>query len=134
MPVVNLTLRNEPSATAALRRAVEQVAAENGLSPEAAFDLKLAATEAVGNALRYASGQGSAVDVALMSEDGVVEVEVRDRGRTARAPHRDPDGGRGIPLMLALTDEVDFASTGDGTRVRLTKRVERHGLDEASPL
>jgi anti-sigma regulatory factor (Ser/Thr protein kinase) len=52
---------------------------------------------------------------------------VADRGRFVQPAWRRAfsEGGRGIPLMLALVDELEFAQTGDGTRVRMRKRISR---------
>ena len=124
---MRLTVRDDHSATARIRGAVDRLAAEHGLSAEATFDLKLAASEAVANALRHGSGNGRAVDVTLRPLDGAIEVEVTDAGTFARPGGIDPERGRGIPLMVALADEVEFASTGDGTRVRLRKRIAGAG-------
>ncbi len=59
----------------------------------------------------------------LEGHEGVIDVEVADNGSFAKPPERGgfAEGGRGIPLMLALVDEVEFAHTGDGTRVRMRK-------------
>ena len=86
--------------------------------------MKLAATEALSNAVKQADG-GHAVEIVLEGHDGVVDVQVVDRGRFAQPSWRRTfsEGGRGIPLMLALVDEVEFAQTGDGTRVRMRKRI-----------
>jgi anti-sigma regulatory factor (Ser/Thr protein kinase) len=52
---------------------------------------------------------------------------VRDQGGFGphlRAGHiLDAEAGRGIPLMLALVDEVEFRATGEGTRVRMRKHL-----------
>lgn len=90
------------------------------------FDLKLAATEALTNAVKQA-GDGHVVEVVLEGHDGVVDVQVADRGRFVPPSRRSgfSEGGRGIPLMLALADEIEFAQTGAGTRVRIRKRIER---------
>jgi anti-sigma regulatory factor (Ser/Thr protein kinase) len=103
---------------------VEVFSRRYGLRGEERFDLKLAATEAVTNALKGTPGP---VDVTLTGEDGVVTVEVSDRGGLSprlAAPARGPEaeGGRGIALMLALLDHVAFERSPNGTRVRLTKR------------
>lgn len=125
-PSLHLTLRNEPFATTALRQGVDRLADECGLPQEARFDLKLAATEALTNAL-VGAPTNHEVDVYLGTDDDSVEVEVRDRG--GFRPHirnehvLDAEGGRGIPLMLALVDEVEFRATGEGTRVRMRKRL-----------
>jgi anti-sigma regulatory factor (Ser/Thr protein kinase) len=122
---IELRVRGEPSATRALRGVVEQVAADHGLSDEECFRLKLAATEALTNALRDTPDEG-AVDVAIVPREDAIEVEIKNSGSMAVwSPERalNPDGGRGIPLMLALVDEVQFASTEAGTLVRIRKRI-----------
>ena len=105
---------------------MDRLADRLGLAPEDRFDVKLAATEAVTNAVKQA-GEGSDVEVVLEGGDGILEVQVADRGRFVPAPRaqRFSERGRGIPLMLALVDEVEFAQTGDGTRVRMRKRLAR---------
>ncbi len=124
MPV-SITVRDEPSSVAGVRAALDTIAAERGLSSEAAFDLKFAATEAVANALRRARGDEAAIDVTLESDPHVVQVEVLDRGGFRLDDGLDPERGRGLPLMIALADEVEFAATGAGTRVRIRMRVPR---------
>jgi anti-sigma regulatory factor (Ser/Thr protein kinase) len=104
--------------------AIDTLADRFSLSHEERFDLKLAATEALSNAVKQAEG-GHAVEVVLEGRDGVIEVQVADRSRFVQ-PSWDrafSEGGRGIPLMLALVDELEFAQTGDGTRVRMRKRI-----------
>jgi anti-sigma regulatory factor (Ser/Thr protein kinase) len=48
---------------------------------------------------------------------------VTDRGGVDPARGVEEEGGRGIPLMLALVDEVEFYSGAAGTRVRMRKRI-----------
>ena len=125
-PSLHLTLRNEPFATMALRQGVDRVADECGLPKGARFDLKLAATEAVANALVGAPSDHE-VDVFLGADNEAVQVEVRDRGgfrpQVRNGHAQEAEGGRGIPLMLALVDEVEFRATRGGTRVRMRKRL-----------
>ena len=124
---IDLKLRNRFSATQELRAAVDRVADERRLDDGDRFDLKVAATEALTNALRDAAGS-HVVEVTVASDENSIDIEVADRGafspRGERAhPKADAEGGRGIPLMIALVDEVQFARTGTGTRVRIRKRV-----------
>jgi anti-sigma regulatory factor (Ser/Thr protein kinase) len=127
---VRLELCNQANATFTLRRALDRVARECHLTDEARFELKLAATEALTNAMKGAPRE-HAVEVVISGDEGAVDVEVVDRGRfeprLREDTSLDAEGGRGIPLMLALVDEVEFASAGDGTRVRMSKRVPREG-------
>ena len=105
--------------------AIDALADRFGLSHEERFDLKLAATEALSNAVKQEDVAHHAVEVVLEGREGVVEVQVADRGPFVQPSwcRAFSEGGRGIPLMLALVDEVEFAQTGDGTRVRMRKRI-----------
>jgi anti-sigma regulatory factor (Ser/Thr protein kinase) len=122
---VRLRLGNEPGATSKLRRALDCIARASGLAADATFDLKLAATEALTNAIKGAP-RDHVVDVAIEGRDRAVEVEVTHRGRFRPALGMETalegESGRGIPLMLALMDEVEFASLRrGGVRVRLRR-------------
>ena len=127
---MRLTLRDEPEATRKLRSALARAAACCGLTREETFDLQVAATEAVTNALR-GTGGADAVTVVAKRREGAFEVEVADQGgfrppEPSLAAAFQSEGGRGIPIMLALVDELEFAATGDGTRVRMRKRLSRN--------
>ena len=131
MEPMELILHDEPTATGRLRAALDELADEYGLADDERFELKLAATEALTNALR---GSGAdPVRIRIRPQPEAIEVEVVDRGTFDPAQGMDREGGRGIPLMLALVDEVEFASTASGTRVRVRKRVSRAG-EGRSPL
>jgi serine/threonine-protein kinase RsbW len=124
---VDLKLDGRPTATQELRAAVERVAEKCGLDRGERFDLKLAATEAVTNALKE-SPENHTVEVTVAGREDTVDVEVVDQGvfsRVRAALHRGPDSesGRGIPIILALVDEVEFAQSSRGTRVRMSKRA-----------
>jgi serine/threonine-protein kinase RsbW len=118
---IELTLVDRPGATRELREAIDRVAEPFGLSPADRFDLKLAATEAVTNALKGDSA--NQVSVTLDARPEGLDVEVATSGRFQQQPPRGDEGGRGIPLMLALVDQVEFAQSGHGTRVRMQKRI-----------
>ncbi|HEY7003786.1 MAG TPA: ATP-binding protein [Gaiellaceae bacterium] len=122
---VVLTLRDEPEATRKLRTALAGVVAFHDLPEDSGFELQLAATEAVTNAIKGAPEE-HAVEVTITGSAEGVDVEVTDGRLFSPQPRAEgvleAEGGQGIPLMLALVDEVQFASIGDGTRVRIRKR------------
>ena len=66
-----------------------------------------------------------AVDVLIRGVRGAIEIELENRRRLgALMQHERADEaerGRGIPLLLALADKVEFASLAQGTRVRIRK-------------
>lgn len=112
-----------------VRRLVERLAQKSSLNREQTADFLTAVDEATANAIRHGSpnGERSLVRVLCHSMPDALIVEVRDQG-TGFSPPRDPampppeaQGGRGLPLMCALSDMVEVASTPRGTTVTLKK-------------
>ena len=128
MRPTELILHNHPSATGRLRATLDGIADAYDIPSDERFELKFAATEALTNALK--GGSEEPVQVKITPGEDAIEVEVRDRGGFRAARGLDSEGGRGIPLMLALVDEVEFSSGAAGTRVRMRKRVRRAGESE----
>jgi serine/threonine-protein kinase RsbW len=129
---VDLKLDGRPTATRELRAAVERVGEECGLDRGERFDLMLAATEAVTNALKW-SPESHTVEVTVDGHEDAVDVEVVDQGvfspvRAALDRGPEAESGRGIPIILALVDKLEFAQTARGTRVRMSKRATSPGF------
>ncbi|MBW3592607.1 MAG: ATP-binding protein [Actinobacteria bacterium] len=119
-------MTDEPFAGARIRAAVETLSEEHGLSENATFELKVAVTEALANAVRHGRPP---VEVSLECRDAAIEVEVCDHGTYAQHSESSPEGGRGVPLMVALADEVELDCGTGWTRLRLRKRLEARDCD-----
>jgi serine/threonine-protein kinase RsbW len=128
---VVLTLDARPENLALTRLALAGVAANAGAPREVVSDLKLAVTEACTNVIQHAyegAGPGSIV-VRYTGEPGTIAIEVEDSG-SGFEPGASPGGvgrngsgnGMGLMIIQVLTDELEIASTGAGTRLRLVKR------------
>jgi serine/threonine-protein kinase RsbW len=126
-PSVHLSLHDDPAPTHALRAALDDVGTRFGLAEDELFELKVAATEALTNAIK-GSAHGD-VNVAVARSADAIEVEVSNRGAFELSDPSlldiESEGGRGIPLIFALVDEVEVTSTSEGTRVRIRKRLGR---------
>jgi anti-sigma regulatory factor (Ser/Thr protein kinase) len=110
-----------------------------GFDAEALGDIEVAVGEAVTNAILYgrpaAPRRGSQVISVAAAWDGhTFLVEVRDPGPGFNPQCRDGAavmmggeaiGGRGLPLMHALMDEVRFESDAGGTLVRMFRAPRR---------
>jgi PAS domain S-box-containing protein len=100
-----------------VRRATSTVLSEWGVPRDAAFDVLLAASELVTNAIRHARAP---IEMRLRHADDVVIVEVHDgstdppAGRTAEpsAPN-----GRGLHLVAAMSSSWGTRPTGNGKSV-----------------
>jgi anti-sigma regulatory factor (Ser/Thr protein kinase) len=116
-----------PESAATARAIVREAAGERGLDDEAIWDLMLATTEAVSNAVLHGRGCADADAIRLLiqtTKDGLF-IEVCDCGRFARrrAVSNHSEGGRGIPIMSAVTDDFELLPETGGTRVCFGKRL-----------
>jgi serine/threonine-protein kinase RsbW len=112
------------------RRFVDEIAAAFGFDEDARYDLKLAATEAVSNAIRHgARSPRDTVRLCAIEGDGVLTFTVADHG--SFLPNREngdplPEQGRGLAFIAHLMDQVCIRTGEHGTVVRFSKRlVER---------
>jgi serine/threonine-protein kinase RsbW len=115
-----------PVARHIVRNAMDQV----GVEETCVYDFELALSEACTNVLLH-SGPGDQYVVRLDLEDGIGMIRVIDVGHgfdSARLQATDPipeaERGRGLGLMQALVDRVDFTSRPEaGTIVTLEKAL-----------
>ena len=120
------------------RLALSGVVRSLPIGPELLADLKLAVTEACGNAVRHAYGAGEgSVGVAFVVADDRLEMIVEDAGsglelpvETLTAEQEIPvepvEGGMGMAIIRAIVDELDVREgvDGRGTVVHMTKYLE----------
>jgi serine/threonine-protein kinase RsbW len=129
---VRLTIPARPEYITLGRLALTAIAGVHPLSDETLHDLKLALTEACTNSVKHAyneRGVGS-VDILYELHADRLAVEVGDAG-TGFDPgpySGDPtdleEGGLGIAIIRALTDEVEIGEReGGGSKLRFVKRL-----------
>ena len=109
------------------REFVDGIAAAFGFGEDARYDLKLAATEAVSNAIRHgARSRRDTVRLCAVEGEGVLTFSVADHG--SFLPNRDngdplPEQGRGLAFIAHLMDQVCIRTGEHGTVVRFSKRL-----------
>jgi serine/threonine-protein kinase RsbW len=122
------------------RLALSGIARDVDLDAELLADLKLAVTEACGNAIRHAyPGSSGAVAVAFVIGTDRLQMVVEDQG-TGIAPDALsrvepidagglPEGEMGMSIIRAIVDELDVTRGADdrGTVVRMTKYLSAAG-------
>ena len=129
---VELEFPAKPAHLADVRKTVERLAAQTPLKRHEIEDFLTAVDEAVANAIRHGSPQGerNKVRVVCRNRPDTLSVEVQDEGTGFSAPHApampgpEAMGGRGLPLMCALADTMEVASSSHGTRVTLQKSLK----------
>lgn len=119
-----LTLPADPRSAAVARRAIRDVARSAHLDPMETYDVTLAVSEAVANAIEHGSPNGGVVHVTVEAKAGAITVEVRDSGHFPAPPKEgDADRGRGLPIIGMLADRVELRPTPDGTTLRFAKEL-----------
>ncbi len=135
--VVRLTIPARPEYITLGRLALTAIARLHELADDVVGDLKLALTEACTNSVRhaYAEGEGAVEILYELRADQLV-VEVGDEGPGFTPPAADSrrgeqdeddlaEGGLGIAIIRALTDELEFVADGSGSstgsRLRFVK-------------
>jgi serine/threonine-protein kinase RsbW len=111
---------------------VEKEAQHAGVAQSDCLDLVMSTTEAVNNAIQHGNmeDQGKRVIVRIESESGRMTIWVKDEGAgfnpgavpdPTAPPNLMRDSGRGILMMRAFMDEVDFVPWKRGMSVRMIK-------------
>jgi serine/threonine-protein kinase RsbW len=125
---MRLTLPRDARYVGVMREVAGCVLRELGIPASSIDDVQLVVTEACSNAVRHAEGSDEySVGLSVGAGDCVIEVTDFGPGFVPGSGGQadvDPDDeeGRGLVLMRALVDDLDFAREDDTTRVRLVKR------------
>ena len=109
------------------REFAERAALDFGLENGACYQVKLAMSEAVTNAIQHGSASPEdPIRIWAVEEGGALVFEVLDTGRfrprVARRGDPLPDSGRGLEFLRLLMDEVDVRPGTKGTLLRFAKR------------
>ena len=123
-----LTLPRDEQTVSVARHIVRNAMDQVGVEETCVYDFELALSEACTNVLLH-SGPGDQYVVRLDLEDRLGVIRVIDVGHgfdsaklQATGNLLDSEGGRGLGLMEALVDRVDFTSRHEaGTIVTLEK-------------
>ena len=111
-----------------LRAWLEENAPE--LDPVERGDLEVAWSEACSNVVRHAYGPAEASFDARASRDGhLLRMTVRDTGKWRQPGGR--SGGRGLPLMEVLSDELVIDRQPDSTTVTMIRQLPHEGSGTA---
>jgi serine/threonine-protein kinase RsbW len=131
---VRLTIPARPEYITLGRLALTGIAGLRPLSDETLHDLKLALTEACTNSVKHAydGGRRGSVEIVYELEPDRLAVEIGDAGAgfdpepfLGNDERNLEEGGLGIAIIRALTDEVEIGKrSGGGSRLRFVKFLD----------
>lgn len=112
-----IRVESETAHLADIRRFVEEVATELALDSERVFDLKVAVSEACANVVEHSGCQAAPLEVQALVQAQRLTFSISDHGFFKPPdPCREiaSNRGLGLPLMVALMDEVSFVRSPEG--------------------
>jgi serine/threonine-protein kinase RsbW len=118
-----------PESAPRARALVREAAEVQGLDGESTWDLMLATSEAVANAILHGGSCGDpehGVLLIIEVDEDSISIEVCDCGSfdaQLRPAAQDDTHGRGIPIIAALADHFELLPEPSQTRVRFGKRL-----------
>lgn len=116
-----MLVRREPISASLIRRSLAADLEPHALDETSMHEITLVATELVGNAIEHGSGpDGDGVEVTWTIGTASVTIVVADPSTTKPQPRfatPDAEGGRGLTIVAALSDEWGVDSDGTGKRV-----------------
>ncbi|HEX2234053.1 MAG TPA: ATP-binding protein [Thermoleophilaceae bacterium] len=105
----------------------ERAAEDFGFDSSGCYQLKLAMSEAVTNAIQHgSSSEDDPIDLRVEAEGEALTFYVKDTGTFVEKPLAGadsfPESGRGLEFMRRLMDDVELRPGEDGTLLRFAKR------------
>jgi len=122
-----MTIRADAEHLSEAREWAQRVATDVGLAEADCYQVKLAMSEAVANAIKHGStGPSDHIRIEAFALDGSLVFEIRDTGTLVpplgRATEED-ESGRGLELVALVMDEVRLTSISEGSLMRFAKRL-----------
>ncbi len=127
---VEVIITSDPRWLRLARGVVQQFLEQTGFDAKQREEIAVAVGEAVANVIRHAYKGDTRQKFSLLCNEGngAVEIELRDQGEPfdpPKEPISPPDetcaGGRGIFMMQAIMDEVEYTRQGTTNSVRMKK-------------
>ena len=130
---LRLNINSDPANLAEVRRAIENLCAQNGFSESAACDLGLCVNEAMANIIRHAYGgaKDRPIEIRAAFDGQQIRLSIRDWGNGVdprvlpiNAKPKDPlkPGGLGLLCMRQMLDGFEFFPQTDGMLLEMVKR------------
>ncbi|MDP9068972.1 MAG: ATP-binding protein [Actinomycetota bacterium] len=130
--VFSLNLPRDETSVPVVRRISREALHTLGVGIPCVDQIEVALSEACTNVLKHVDGTEEAYEVKVEVNEKLCEIRVIDTGggfehELEGHTHAEPsaEGGRGIFLMRAMVDKIEFTSAPEtGTVVRLTKKLD----------
>jgi serine/threonine-protein kinase RsbW len=123
-----MTIDARPERLQEARDWAHDAAAAAGLGEVDCFQIRLAMSEAVTNAIEHGSrGPGDVIRVEAFVRDGRLMFEVSDTGTfiaSLSGSTLDSESGRGLEVLAVIMDEVHITAGGRGSVLRFAKRLD----------
>lgn len=125
-----LCLPREAPSVPLIRHLLHSTLARVGVTEACIEDMEVALSEACTNVLAHVAGTPNQYEVQVEIRDRLCKISVVDTGAgfdyekaLAGRSLASAEGGRGLHLMRALVDDLDFTTERSGTAVHFSKKL-----------
>lgn len=123
-----MTMEAHPRRLHDARNWAKDVAADAGLGEPECFQVRLAMSEAVANAIQHGStDETDSIRIEAFERSGKLVFEILDSGEGVDAPvpasAQDDESGRGLEVLEMIMDDVELVSSNGGSVLRFAKRL-----------
>jgi anti-sigma regulatory factor (Ser/Thr protein kinase) len=123
-----MTMEAHPRRLQDAREWAKDVAADAGLAEPECFQVRLAMSEAVANAIKHGSTEESdCIRIEAFERNGSLVFEILDSGDGIAAPvgraSEEDESGRGLEVLEMIMDDVELVSSHGGSVLRFAKRL-----------
>lgn len=130
-----MTMEAHPRRLQDARDWAKRVAADAGLAEPDCYQVRLAMSEAVANAIKHGSAEETdRIRIEAFQRNGKLVFEIGDTGEGVAAPiarsSADDESGRGLEVLEMIMDDVELVSSSGGSVLRFAKRL--HSAQPAS--
>ena len=124
-----MTMEAHPRRLQDARDWARRVAAEAGLGEPDCYQVRLAMSEAVANAIQHGSTEETdRIRIEAFQRNGKLIFEIGDTGDGVTAPvahsSMDDESGRGLEVLEMIMDDVELVSSSGGSVLRFAKRLK----------
>jgi anti-sigma regulatory factor (Ser/Thr protein kinase) len=127
----NHSIRADLARLKEARDFAERAAEDFGFDTSGCYQLKLAMSEAVTNAIQHgSSSEEDPIDLRVQAEGEALAFYVKDTGTFVEIPEAGGNSyqrGRGLDFIRRLMDDVDLRPGEDGTLLRFAKTPGSQG-------
>lgn len=131
-----IVLPSEKTSITKIEPVLSEIKKEHNIPDENFYNIMIAVTEAVNNAIIHGNKQNpnKKVNFSIEANEQLINITIEDQGEGFNPNELEDclkpenllkDGGRGVFIIKELMDSVQIQNTGNGTKLKMTYKHKK---------